>query len=55
MLLCDEFCVSLWYKNTLVLYNINKFCSIFFFFRKYIVFLQTLKYGVIALNRSISI
>jgi hypothetical protein len=43
------------YKNRIVLLNINKFYSIFFFFRKYIVFLQTLKYGVITLNISVSI
>jgi len=37
------------------LVNKNKIYSIFFFFRKYVVFLQTRKYGVITLNISVSI
>jgi hypothetical protein len=43
------------YKNKLVLPNKNKIYTIFFFFRKYVVFLQTPKYGVITLNISVSI
>jgi large subunit ribosomal protein L13 len=46
---------SLGHKNKVDLRNKNKFYTIFFFFRKYVVFLQTPKYGVITLNISVSI